>query len=110
MQEIGYLLQRAPGQRRPRFLLARRQDKRVGGPVADGEVAPCRWSREDIAGRDSSADRVFGSACHEAIVAWLLPGVRALSFRGVLVSAAGRRRAVWADLWFPEPAASVFAG
>lgn len=86
VQDIGYLLRRA-GAAASALPSRRRQDKCVGGPVADGEVAPCRWSREGVAGRDGSAGRVFDCPCHEAVMVWLLPGVGALSFRGVLVSA-----------------------
>jgi hypothetical protein len=42
-QEVGYLFQGAPGQRRPCFLLAEQEDKRVGGVAGDGEPAPARW-------------------------------------------------------------------
>ena len=68
-QEIGYLFQSAPGQRRPCFLLAQQEDKGVGRVPGDGELAPAGWSGQDIAGRDSCADRTFDSSCHAAILA-----------------------------------------
>ena len=68
-QEVGYLFQSAPGQWRPCFLLAQQKDKRVGRVAGNGEPASARWSGQNIARRDSRADRAFDSSCHAAILA-----------------------------------------
>lgn len=77
-QEIGHLLQRAPGQGRPCLLLTEQQYQPAGGTAGEGELSPPGRSGQLIPGRDSPPNRSLDLPCHVAIMAGLRRDVDAL--------------------------------
>ena len=92
-QEIGHLLKRAPGERRPSFLLPEQQDQPVGCVASDGEVSAPGRSREVISKRDGLTNCLLNSLCHAAIMAQLRRDVDSLSCRGQPPTAPDRMNA-----------------
>jgi hypothetical protein len=80
-QEIGYLFENMPWQRRPPLLLTQQEDKVICGEWGKAEVAATGGGRKYVARRDRAPDRILDDACHAASMAHLQKDVDAHSSR-----------------------------